>query len=139
MDETIIIEKLESLRRCVRRIEEKRPASVDKLKSDPDLQDIISLNLTRAVQVAVDIATHILADSSQPAPENMGQAFHQLAEMGIIPQALAARMISAVGFRNVAVHSYRSINWDIVHTISHDQLDDFQTFARSVSKFLDRN
>ena len=62
MDKTIIVEKLESLRRCARRIEEKRPASVEDLKTDPDLQDIISLNLTRAVQVAVDIATHILAD-----------------------------------------------------------------------------
>jgi len=59
----------------------------------------------------------------------MGQAFRQLAEADRIPNALAERMIAAVGFRNVAVHSYRSINWDIVHTISHDHLDDFRTFA----------
>lgn len=138
MDKAIIAEKLESLRRCVKRIEEKRPASADILKSDPDLQDIISLNLTRAVQVAVDIATHVLSASDKPAPETMGQAFGQLAAANIIPNALAARMISAVGFRNVAVHSYRSINWDIVHAISHEQLDDFQTFAGSVSKLLNR-
>lgn len=85
----------------------------------------------------MDIATHILADSSQPAPESMGQAFQQLAEIGIIPQDLAARMVSAVGFRNVAVHSYRSINWGIVHAITHEQLDDFRTFAGSVSRLLD--
>ncbi len=139
MDETIIAEKLESLRRCVRRIEEKRPASVEELKASPDLQDIISLNLTRAVQVAVDIATHVLSDSSQPAPENMGQAFRQLAEAGIISQEVAARMIAAVGFRNVAVHSYRSINWDIVHAISHDQLEDFRSFAENVNKILGKD
>ena len=75
MDKAIIDEKLESLRRCVHRIEEKRPASADILKSDPDLQDIISVNLTKAVQVAVDIATHILANSDEPAPESMGQTF----------------------------------------------------------------
>lgn len=139
MDETIINEKLESLRRCVRRIEEKRPASVEELKSNPDLQDIVSLNLTRAVQVAVDIATHLLADSNQAAPETMGQAFRLLAEAGMIPNELAARMVAAVGFRNVAVHSYREIDWDIVHAICHDRLDDFREFARHVSKSLDSN
>jgi uncharacterized protein YutE (UPF0331/DUF86 family) len=86
--------------------------------------------------VAVDIATHILSTSDKPAPETMGQAFEQLAAANIIPNALAARMISAVGFRNVAVHSYRSINWDIVHAISHDQLDDFRSFAKYVIDFL---
>ncbi|MEX2497771.1 MAG: DUF86 domain-containing protein [Wenzhouxiangellaceae bacterium] len=136
MDEAIIVEKLESLRRCVRRIEEKRPASVEELKANPDLQDILSLNLTRAVQVAVDIATHVLSASDESAPETMGQAFGQLAAANIIPNALAARMISAVGFRNVAVLSYRSINWDIVHAISHDQRDDFRSFAEHVIDFL---
>jgi len=134
MDKTVIAEKLESLRRCVHRIEEKRPASVEQLKADPDLQDIISLNLTRAVQVAVDIATHLLSESSEPAPDSMGQAFRLLAEAGMIPDELAARMVAAVGFRNVAVHSYREINWDIVHAICHDRLDDFRRFAGSVSE-----
>lgn len=137
MDKAIIAEKLESLRRRVRRIEEKRPATAEELKSDPDLQDIISVNLTRAVQVAVDIATHILASKDRPAPENMGQAFQQLAEAGVIPEAIASRMIAAVGFRNVAVHSYRSINWDIVHTISHDHLDDFRAFTEHLGKIME--
>lgn len=137
MDKAIIAEKLESLRRRVRRIEEKRPATAEELKSDPDLQDIISVNLTRAVQVAVDIATHVLASKDRPAPENMGQAFQQLAEAGVIPEAIASRMIAAVGFRNVAVHSYRSINWDIVHTISHDHLDDFRAFTEHLGKIME--
>ena len=137
MDETIINEKLESLRRCVDRIEEKRPESVRELENDHDIQDIISLNLTRAVQVAVDIATHLLSDSSEPAPDSMGQAFRLLAEAGMIPNELATRMVAAVGFRNVAVHSYRQIDWAIVHAICHDRLDDFLAFARHVSKRLD--
>lgn len=137
MDQAIIAEKMESLRRCVRRVEEKRPATAEELKGNPDLQDIISVNLTRAVQVAVDIATHVLADKDRPAPDSMGQAFRELAEADMIPGALAERMIAAVGFRNVAVHSYRTINWDIVHAISHDRLDDFRAFAEHLGKAPD--
>ena len=55
MDRNIVEAKLESLRRCGDRIAEKTPASADQLSHDPDLQDIIALNLQRAVQTSVDL------------------------------------------------------------------------------------
>ncbi len=42
MDPLILREKLESLRRCIARVETKRPASVAELESDIDLQDSVS-------------------------------------------------------------------------------------------------
>lgn len=51
MDQLILAEKLESLRRCITRIEDKKPSSVELLVQDPDRQDILVLNLTRAVQL----------------------------------------------------------------------------------------
>lgn len=137
MDRVIVAEKLESLRRCVTRIDQRRPNDADTLKGDVDLQDILTLNLTRAVQIAVDIGAHVLASTGAAAPETMGEAFRQLGEQGIISTDLAERMVAAVGFRNVAVHSYRSIDWDIVFAISRDHLDDFRAFASSVAKLLD--
>ncbi len=56
MDPLIIAEKLESLRRCVRRVEARRPATAVALANDVDAQDILALNLTRAVQWCVDMA-----------------------------------------------------------------------------------
>jgi hypothetical protein len=46
MDRQIVLEKLESLRRCLNRIEEKRPDKLERLQSDVDIQDIITPNLT---------------------------------------------------------------------------------------------
>lgn len=51
MDREVIEQKLESLRRCLQRIKEKSPPSPETLAGDPDLQDILTLNLTRAVQL----------------------------------------------------------------------------------------
>jgi len=56
VDRAVLSEKLESLRRCVARIETKRVASAGALARDVDAQDIVALNLTRAVQLCVDIA-----------------------------------------------------------------------------------
>jgi uncharacterized protein YutE (UPF0331/DUF86 family) len=136
MDRHLIEEKLEALRQCVGRIEAKRPAAVKILAADLDLQDIVALNLTRAVQLCVDIAAHIIADSNVSAPETMGQAFDTLAELKIIAPELSDRMKKAVGFRNIAVHSYRTIDWEIVYNICHQNLDDFKRFARAVTRML---
>ena len=56
MDPALIERKLESLDRCVQRINEKYPDSADDLAEDYDRQDIIAVNLERGVQSCVDLA-----------------------------------------------------------------------------------
>ena len=133
MDETVVFSKLDSLRRCIERIQSKVPASADDLLEDYDLQDIISVNLERAVQVCVDIAAHILADHNMPAPESMAASFDQLCKQGVIPGELAERLKKAVGFRNIAVHSYHELDWAIVFSIINKRLEDFPHFARCIT------
>jgi uncharacterized protein YutE (UPF0331/DUF86 family) len=67
----------------------------------------------------------------------MAGAFDDLRDLHIVPEALANRLKGAVGFRNVAIHAYRDIDWRIVHTITHERLDDFRQFARHVLDALD--
>ena len=136
MDRLILAEKLESLRRCVQRVEARRTKTVDALRHDVDRQDILALNLTRAVQLCVDAAGIVIADSDEAAPQTMGQAFDALARLGAIDDALAKRMKAAVGFRNIAVHSYQTVNWDIVFAISHRGLEDFRDFAKAMGALL---
>jgi uncharacterized protein YutE (UPF0331/DUF86 family) len=45
-------------------------------------------------------------------------------------------MRRAVGFRNIAVHNYLAIDWQIVHEIAHKHLDDFKRFTAAVAKAL---
>lgn len=132
MDEVILENKLDSLGRCVQRVEDKCPDNAAKLRDDPDLQDIVVLNLSRAVQLCVDIANHWLADSSQPAPATMGQSFDLLAREGCIPDDLAERLKKSVGFRNIAVHNYEDLDWTIVHAVATRHLEDFRAFARAL-------
>ena len=132
MDREVVEQKLESLRRCLQRIKEKCPPSADILARDLDAQDILSLNLSRAVQLCVDIGAHIIAGKNVPPPATMGQTFDALAELGIIGEELASRMMNAVGFRNITVHNYEAINWQIVHAIATRHVGDFADFARAV-------
>ncbi len=132
MDRQVIEQKLESLRRCLLRVKEKCPVDAESLVRDIDAQDIITLNLTRAVQLSVDLAAHLIASRDVPAPNTMGQAFEALASTGLISPALASRMKKAVGFRNIAIHNHDAIDWHIVHSICQRNLSDFRDFAACI-------
>jgi uncharacterized protein YutE (UPF0331/DUF86 family) len=136
MDETVILSKLDSLSRSVSRIQSKTPESAAALIEDYDRQDIISINLERAVQTCVDIAAHILADLNIPAPATMADGIDLLRKEGVIPEDLATRLRKAVGFRNISVHTYQTIDWNIVYSIITKRLDDFSTFAHHITQML---
>jgi len=134
MDWDVIERKLESLRRSLGRVKEKCPANADALAKDSDLQDILALNLTRAVQLSVDIGAHFVSDLDVPPPDTMGEIFDILSGADIISLELAGSMKKAVGFRNLAVHNYDAINWAIVYAIATDHLSDFGDFAKALVK-----
>lgn len=130
MDRLVLESKAESLRRCIVRVQTKCPPTLQALEADMDAQDVVVLNLSRAVQLCVDMAMHRLAGENTPTPQTMGESFEALAKLGIIDAALCTRLRGAVGFRNLAVHSYNSISWAVVFSIANEHLDDFRAFAR---------
>lgn len=132
MDRVIVAEKLESLRRCIQRIQEKTPPDIGRLITEPDLQDILVLNLTRAVQLCVDIGSHIIGTSGEAAPVTMGDVFITLNKLGVITAATCDSMKKAVGFRNIAVHNYEVINWEIVFAICNKSTADFCEFVKEI-------
>ncbi len=132
MASMILLTKLDSLQRCLARVASKTPPSVEVLKQDLDIQDIITLNLERSVQVCVDIAAHVVAEFNTPAPATMAESFDRLRDLGVISGETALRMKNAVGFRNVSIHEYQKIDWLIVYRIITEHLGDFKDFARQV-------
>ena len=127
----VVLRKLDALADSVARIET-CPASLDGLLADRDAQDVLALNLTRAVQLCVDIGLHLLAEAGLPVPDTMAGTFDRLADAGLLDTELAARLRPAVGFRNLAVHRYDDIDWSIVHAVRTERLADFAEFARQV-------
>lgn len=135
MDRLILSEKLESLRRCTDRVKEKTPLEIETLAQNLDIQDILVLNLTRAVQLCVDIGSHIVSGSGAPAPKIMGEVFEILEKLEAITPSTCKAMRQAVGFRNIAVHNYETIEWEIVWTICNDSIADFERFCSEISAY----
>lgn len=65
-----------------------------------------------------------------------GETFDRLADVAFIDRQLAERLKKSVGFRNLAVHNYDVLDWEIVFAIASRHLDDFRRFAAAVDQVL---
>lgn len=132
MDSELVLAKLESLHRCLERVEAQHIHSLEDLQGSLDKQDIVVLNLERAVQLCVDIAVHLLSETGAPVPDTMAGTFRTLSAQGTLTPSLADKLCKAVGFRNIAVHQYQDINQKILYAVVTEHLQDFRDFAKAV-------
>ena len=132
MNSIVIASKLESLRRCLDRITSKKPGTLDQLLGDIDLQDILALNLERSIQLCVDIANHILSALDDSPAMSMAESFERLSEKEIISQEMAGNLRRAVGFRNLSVHAYDKIDWNLVWNNFESDLNDLVQFVEII-------
>lgn len=75
---------------------------------------------------------HIVAEKNLGIPQSSRQAFELLYENHIVERELAERLKAMVGFRNIAVHNYQSINLDILQKIIETHLVDFESFTKTM-------
>jgi len=130
-DRDVVLAKVAAIQRCLKRIKETTKLDPNRL-DNIDEQDIFVLNLQRAVQAAIDLATHIVASEGLGLPDTIKDNFKFLKKAGIINEELAQRMESMVGFRNIAIHDYQAIDGNILKSILSNNLKDLEDFYTTV-------
>jgi uncharacterized protein YutE (UPF0331/DUF86 family) len=129
VDRDLVLAKVATLERSLARIAAARErAGLDAL----DRQDIIVLNLQRAVQAMIDLAAHVVAREGLGIPDDLAASFELLKRAAILDDDLAERMRRMTGFRNVAVHEYRKLDPDVVESIVRERLGDLRAFAKTI-------
>jgi uncharacterized protein YutE (UPF0331/DUF86 family) len=91
-----------------------------------------------AIQAALDVAAHIVADNRLGEPQNNRELFELLARYGWISRELLGSLKEMVGFRNIVVHGYERLNAAIVEKILRDHLDDLLQFVSAIRAQLSR-
>jgi uncharacterized protein YutE (UPF0331/DUF86 family) len=101
-----------------------------------DVEDIASLNLQRAIQAAIDLATHIISAEGYGTADSTAGVFTLLHQQGVIDADLATRLKRMVGFRNIAVHEYQTVNPAILESILDRHLGDLKALAnQAIERF----
>jgi uncharacterized protein YutE (UPF0331/DUF86 family) len=132
-DKDIILAKVANIQRCLKRINEITGGEPESLL-DINKQDIFVLNLERAIEATIDIAAHIVASEGLGLASTIMENFEILYESGIIDRQLMDKMQKMVGFRNIAVYEYTSLNIEILKSILKNNLGDIEEFYTLILK-----
>ncbi|MBC7960419.1 MAG: DUF86 domain-containing protein [Vallitaleaceae bacterium] len=135
MKDDIIFNKLNTIERCIVRINEVYEGDERNLE-DFTKQDSIILNLQRACEASIDLSMHIIAVKRLGIPQNSRDAFEILHVNAIISSSTMEMLKRMVGFRNIAVYDYQSIQLEILKAIIDKHLGDFKQFSKEISKLL---
>ncbi|MFH0068425.1 DUF86 domain-containing protein [Peribacillus sp. NPDC056705] len=134
MKNDVILNKISVIERCMNRVKVVYENNPKNLK-DYTKQDSIILNIQRACEASIDLAMHIVAERKLGLPQTSRDAFDMLHEALIIDENAVKRLKAMVGFRNIAVHDYQTVNIDILQQIVANHLEDFTDYTKQILKF----
>jgi uncharacterized protein YutE (UPF0331/DUF86 family) len=77
---------------------------------------------------------HIVSEKHLGLPQTSRDAFDMLKSNSFIDEDVAKRLKAMVGFRNIAVHDYQTINLDILKQIIEKNLNDIKTYTKQILK-----
>lgn len=130
----VVAKKVAALHDAVHRVNEVLPDDADAFVRDRTTREVVALNLFVALQEAIALATHWLADAGETVPNSYRDLFTSLADSGRLDADLATRLAAAAGFRNLFAHRYGVLDWRRVHDIAQSGLPDLEAFAAAVAQ-----
>ena len=138
VNRSLIFKKLDFLESQISGIE-RMDFDKNSFVKEADIHDLVTFRLQQAVEVAIDIATHVIAESDLPRVETAKDALLLLGEQDIINKDLSQKMAKAADFRNRVVHGYNDFDYALLFRDYKDNIRDLKNFAKQIVGFLEKN
>ena len=129
-DAELIEKKLAFITTCVRELREL--SCPEHIESDVREERFAAHTLQIAIQAALDIASHIVSDEFLGEQETNRQLFELLERNHWLSSELTATMVKMVGFRNIVVHGYQSVDPRILRDVVENRLEDLLAFVNAI-------
>ena len=136
VDPDILRRRIDALLDYLGQVERFRAVDRATFVAERDTHHLAERYLHLAIEAALDIANHVIADRGYEAPETYRDAFAILSQQGVLDAALAQRLQVWAGFRNVLVHAYLAIDHGISWDAIQNDLNDLRALARVASELL---
>jgi len=128
VDVEVIKQRLNQLSISLKKIERYKGISLEEFLQDDIIQDVVEYNLFIAINMLIDIATHIIVDNNLGNPETFGEAFSILNKEKYLDDKETKIYRNMVGLRNILSHEYLKIDKKIIYGILKNNLIDIKKF-----------
>lgn len=134
MNTPLVLGRIAAIERSVARAREEFAAAGANFSADFTRQDAAILNILRACEAAIDLANVLIRERALGIPQSSRDSFKLLADAHLVPEDLSARLQRMIGFRNVAVHQYRTLELAIVEAVLRRDLDELLAFCKTIAR-----
>jgi uncharacterized protein YutE (UPF0331/DUF86 family) len=129
VDRVLLASKIAAVRDALSRVRAVLPSDLHAFLADRTAREVVVLNLFVGIQECLSLAAHWLADDGATVPRTYAEMFASLAERGVIPPTLAARLSAAAGLRNLVAHQYGVLDWERVFVFATESVEDLASFC----------
>ena len=124
----VIKRRLNQLSTSLNKIERFKDISLEEFLNDDIIQDVVEYNLFIAINMMIDIATHIVVDNNMGNPETLGGAFAILNKQKHLSEDESKTYLNMVGLRNILSHEYVNIDKKMIYDIMKNNLIDIKKY-----------
>ena len=135
-DQERVVRLVSELRKALDRLHKLSKLSSDDFKGDPDKVGSAKYHFIVAIESCIDLCNHIIAQNGYRVPEDYGDTFVVMAEVGAVEPSFAQELKDMAKFRNRLVHIYWQVDDGIVYDILQSKLVDIKSFLNAISTFL---
>jgi uncharacterized protein YutE (UPF0331/DUF86 family) len=132
-----VVKLTSELRKSVQRLAALGELSAEEFTGDPDRIGSAKYHLIVAIEICIDICTHVISRNGYRVPEDYGDTFKVLSEAGALDEEFSEELRKMAKFRNRLVHLYWEVSDQQVHEILRTRLGDFKRFTNSMASFLE--
>lgn len=136
LDPDVIRNKLAELSRTLDELARVGEVDAARLGRDSLVRAAVERFVTRLVDLAVDVNTHLTVARLGRAPGDYRSSFLLAAEVEAIDTELAKRLAPSVGMRNVVIHEYDRLDLERLAAAIPLALIDFREYVRQVARFV---
>lgn len=129
-DRELVAKKLARIETCVKEL--RTLGDPARIRSDLREERFFEHTLQIAIQSVLDVASHIVSEERLGEPRSNHELIDLVVRHGWIPAGLESPLHRMIGFRNVLVHGYESVDLAVVEDIARSRLDDLLAFASVV-------
>jgi uncharacterized protein YutE (UPF0331/DUF86 family) len=135
----VVIERLSRLRSL---LDEMRAIGVPapaQLRTDHVTRYALERLVTLIVDAATALNSHVASRTLDRVATTYAETFDLAAEAGVIDEALASRIRGSAKLRNLLVHDYAEIDYELLAASLQQVLHDYDQYVRQVARWLERD
>lgn len=110
--------------------------SLEEFVAEPERYGSAERFLHLAIEALMDIGSHVIADLGLGTVDWYSDIPTILAEKGYLDTEQRECWIQMIGFRNILVHDYISVDRQIVHSTLQQHLGEIEALQQVLARFL---